>query len=75
VAECSGIDGTWGLRAENYDSARKVATKMVAAIERAEGDLVAGDTALANGGIVELTGTQPVHPIQLVARAYGIPEE
>src|SRR5204863_8769681 len=35
VAECSGIDGTWGLRAENFDASRKVAKKMAAAIERA----------------------------------------
>ncbi len=34
VAECSGIDGTWGYRAENYESARRVAKKMVAASRR-----------------------------------------
>src|SRR5690606_2275210 len=34
VAECSGIDGTWGLRAEHLELSRKVATKMAADIER-----------------------------------------
>ena len=75
VAECSGIDGTWGLRAENYDTAREVAAKMAAAMAKAGNDVIAGDCSLANGGIVEETGTTPVHPIELMARAYGIAEE
>ncbi len=75
VAECSGIDGTWGYRAEHYDASRQVARKMVAAIEKAGSDVVAGDCHLANGGILQETGRQPVHPVSLVARAYGIPED
>jgi Fe-S oxidoreductase len=75
VAECSAVDGTWGLREENQAMSRKVAAKMAAAIERADSDAVAGDCTLANGGIVTETGRQPVHPISQVARAYGIPED
>jgi glycerol-3-phosphate dehydrogenase subunit C len=75
VAECSGIDGTWGYRAEHYDASRQVARKMAAAIAKAGGEVVAGDCHLANGGIVQETGRQPVHPISIVARAYGIPED
>lgn len=75
VAECSGIDGTWGYRAENYDISRQVAKKMAAGITKAGGDVVAGDCHLANGGIVQETGRQPVHPVSLLARAYGIPED
>jgi Fe-S oxidoreductase len=75
VAECSGIDGTWGYRAEHFEMSRQVAKKMAAAITKAGSDVVAGDCHLANGGIVQETGRQPVHPVSLVARAYGIPEE
>jgi glycerol-3-phosphate dehydrogenase subunit C len=75
VAECSGIDGTWGYREENYAAARKVASKMAKAIDKAGGDVVAGDCHLANGGIVQETGRTPQHPLSLVARAYGIPED
>jgi glycerol-3-phosphate dehydrogenase subunit C len=75
VAECSGIDGTWGYRQDNYEIARKVARKMATAIDKAGGDVVAGDCHLANGGIVQETGRQPQHPLSLVARAYGIPED
>ncbi|MGI9602266.1 MAG: heterodisulfide reductase-related iron-sulfur binding cluster, partial [Acidimicrobiales bacterium] len=75
VAECSGIDGTWGMRAENYEAARGVAKKMARAIEKADSELVAGDCSLANGGIELETGQAPVHPLQMVARAYGIDPE
>jgi Fe-S oxidoreductase len=75
VAECSGIDGTWGLKAENYDRAKGVARKMRVAMERLGVDTIAGDCSLANGSIAEETGTVPVHPISVVARTYGIDEE
>jgi glycerol-3-phosphate dehydrogenase subunit C len=73
--KCSGIDGTWGYRAENYDLARKVAGPLAEAVEKAGNDMVAGDCHLANGAIVQETGKRPVHPIQFVARAYGIESE
>jgi Fe-S oxidoreductase len=75
VAECSAIDGTWGYREQNYEISRKIAKKMADAIEQAGNDVVAGDCHLANGGILQETGKQPVHPISFVARAYDIPEE
>lgn len=75
VAECSGIDGTWGYRAANYANSRKVAAKLAKAVDKAGGDVVAGDCHLANGGIVQETGRTPVHPLSLMARAYGIAED
>ncbi len=75
VAECSAIDGTWGYRSENYATSRKVAAKMARAIESADNDTVVGDCHLANGGITQETGHQPLHPMQYLARAYGITEE
>jgi Fe-S oxidoreductase len=75
VDKCSGIDGTWGYRPENYELARRVAQPMKQALDDAGGDVVAGDCHLANGAIFEETGRRPVHPIQVIARAYGIPDE
>ena len=74
VQRCSGIDGTWGYRAENYELARKVAAPLGREIEAAGNDVVCGDCHLANGSILQETGTQPVHPMQLMARAYGMGE-
>ena len=75
VAECSAIDGTWGLREQNVEISRKVAQKMANDIKKADSEAIAGDCSLANGGIVLETGKQPQHPLSLMARAYGIPEE
>jgi glycerol-3-phosphate dehydrogenase subunit C len=75
VRQCSGIDGMWGLRAENEKISIPMAKKLGAEIQRAGGDVVTGDCHLANTAITEQTGTAPLHPIELVARAYGIPEQ
>jgi Fe-S oxidoreductase len=75
IQKCSGIDGMWGLRAENYDLARRVAGPLADAVSGSGAEAVAGDCHLANGAIEQETGRAPVHPIQLLARAYGIPEE
>ncbi len=72
VQRCSGIDGTWGYRADNYKLAREVARPLGAAIEEAGNSVVCGDCLLANGSIEQETGRRPVHPIQLVAHAYGL---
>jgi glycerol-3-phosphate dehydrogenase subunit C len=72
VQRCSGIDGTWGYRAENYELARKVARPLGREIEAAGNDIVCGDCHLANGSILQETGTRPVHPMRLMAQAYGL---
>jgi Fe-S oxidoreductase len=75
VQQCSGMDGTWGLREENYKFSLPLGQKLAGEIGKANGEVVAGDCHLANSVIIEQTGRIPVHPIQMVARAYGIPEE
>ena len=75
VQQCSGIDAMWGLRAENTDISIPIAKKLGDEIRRANGDVVAGDCHLANTAIVEQTGESPLHPLQLIARAYGISSE
>lgn len=75
VSKCSAIDGSWGYKAENHELARKVAQPLAKAVEQAGCDVVTGDCHLANFAITQETGKVPVHPIQMVARAYGIPEE
>jgi glycerol-3-phosphate dehydrogenase subunit C len=75
VQQCSGIDGTWGLRAENAEISVPIAKKLAEQIRSANGEVIAGDCHLANTAITEQTGEEPMHPIQLIARAYGISEE
>ena len=48
---------------------------MAAEVRAAGNEVVCGDCHLANGAIRQETGIAPVHPMQLMARAYGIPAE
>jgi Fe-S oxidoreductase len=75
VNKCSGIDGTWGYRSENYDLSREVARPLKKAIEAADAEVVTGDCHLANGAIRQETGRSPLHPLQFLARAYGLPDD
>ena len=75
VERCSGIDGTWGLRAENVEMAHRVARPLMEKVRESSADLVTGDCQLANTAIEEATAKRPVHPLQVLARAYGIEED
>ena len=63
------------LRDENAELSLPVSRQLGDQITEAGGEVVAGDCHLANTAITEQTGRVPVHPLQVVARAYGIPEE
>jgi Fe-S oxidoreductase len=75
VNKCSGIDGTWGYRKDNYAIAKKMSKSLAESLAGANSDAVTGDCHLANGAILEDTGLQPTHPLQFIARAYGLPED
>lgn len=75
VDQCSGIDGMWGLKSANEEYSIPIAKQLADKIVAAEGDMVTGDCHLANTAITEQTGAVPLHPLQMIARAYGIPEE
>jgi Fe-S oxidoreductase len=75
IDQCSGIDGMWGFKAGNEELSIPIAQKLAAKITDAGNDLVVGDCHLANTAIVEQAGQIPQHPLQVVARAYGIAEE
>ena len=75
IQQCSGIDGMWGLRAENAELSVPIAAKLADAIRAADSEIVVGDCHLANTAITEQTGASPLHPLQVMARAYGIDSE
>jgi Fe-S oxidoreductase len=75
VQQCSGIDGMWGLRAENAELSIPIAQKLGQMIRDADSEVVAGDCHLANTAITEQTGETPLHPIEVIAKAYGIKPE
>jgi glycerol-3-phosphate dehydrogenase subunit C len=75
LERCSAIDGTWGLRVENVELARRVAKPLMERVRASEAVLVAGDCQLANVAIEQGSGKRPVHPLQVLARAYGLEEQ
>ncbi len=75
VQQCSGIDGLWGIRSENDQISIPIARELGGLISDAGGDIVTGDCHLANTAITEQTGKTPLHPLSVMARAYGISDE
>ncbi|MEK7292745.1 MAG: heterodisulfide reductase-related iron-sulfur binding cluster, partial [Actinomycetota bacterium] len=59
VQQCSGIDGMWGLRAENADLSMPIAAKLGTMVVAADSEVVTGDCHLANTAIAEQTGLTP----------------
>jgi glycerol-3-phosphate dehydrogenase subunit C len=75
VEECSAVDGTWGMKAAHYETGRKYAGRLVRGVEAAHPDLVVTDCSLSALRIGKENGVQPLHPIEAVARAYGLVTE
>jgi Fe-S oxidoreductase len=74
VDACSGVDGTWGMQARFHDASMKVAGKMLERLRAADAAELATDCPLAALRIEQGLGRRPVHPIELLRRAYGPPE-
>jgi glycerol-3-phosphate dehydrogenase subunit C len=72
VQECSAVDGTWGMKAAHYEEGRRYAQKMVRAIEASRADVVVSDCSLSMLRIVKETDATPIHPIEALARAWGL---
>jgi len=72
VDACAGVDGTWGMQARFFAESQKVARKMLRGIEDSGAPTVATDCPLSALRIEQATGRKAVHPVLLLARAYGI---
>jgi Fe-S oxidoreductase len=74
VQQCSGVDGTWGYKEQNYTLSKEVAFKLSEVLKKKGEGVLCGDCHLANYAIYEESGnkTLPLHPIQILAAAYGL---
>ncbi len=72
IEQCSAVDGTWGMKAKHYETGRKYAQKLVREVSSNEPDLVVSDCTLAGLRVVKETGRHVMHPIEALARAYGL---
>ena len=79
VQQCCGVGGVAGWRADNDPTGVTVGAQLGAQIrpggDGVVTDVVVGDCHVANTVIAEQTGAPARHPLQVLARAYGIHEE
>ena len=72
VTECCGHDGTWAMKKEwfqaSLESGKKAFDGMTSAAR--EGGVMATDCPLAAVQFRQATGVTPLHPLQILARAY-----
>lgn len=74
IQEPSGVGGIWSLRTQ-IDNDESTTQQLVDRVSAAHNEIVASDSHLVSLAVQERTGIVPVHPLQIIARAYGIPEE
>ena len=69
---CSGHDGTWAMKTEHFELAQKVAKGLHRGVKDARADIVATDCSLAGIQITQGTGIETIHPVEVLAKAYGL---
>ncbi len=70
VESCSGHDGTWAMKKEFFPLSMLTGKKAFDGMSSAGADLMVSDCPLAALHIGQAIGTRPIHPIQVLARAY-----
>ncbi len=71
-ADCCGIAGTYGLKAEKYDIAMAVGARLFDQVRSAGSELASCDSETCRWQIEKATGVPSVHPIEVLYRAYGL---
>lgn len=75
VERCSGMDGTWGMKREYFDMSLEVAKKLLRKVDETPPDgQVCSDCALAGLQVEQASGRTVRHPVEVLARAYGLAE-
>ncbi|MBW8016675.1 MAG: anaerobic glycerol-3-phosphate dehydrogenase subunit C [Planctomycetes bacterium] len=71
-AGCCGLSGTFGMQKKNYDLSLEIARDLADAIDTADQPCVLTECAACKMQIAHLTGKEVVHPIKVLAKAYGM---
>lgn len=72
-ADCCGIAGTYGYKKEKYDIAQAVGKPLFDQVIASGSPVAVCDSETCRWQIAAATGAKMVHPIEVVAQAYGIP--
>ncbi|GAB4549771.1 MAG: anaerobic glycerol-3-phosphate dehydrogenase subunit C [Anaerolineae bacterium] len=71
-ADCCGIAGTYGFKAEKRQIAEDVGAHLFKRIRESGAKLAVCDTETCRWHIAQMSGVRLVHPIEILAQAYGI---
>ncbi|MGC2755152.1 heterodisulfide reductase-related iron-sulfur binding cluster, partial [Candidatus Binatus sp.] len=77
VDACTAHDGTWAMKKEFFALSMKWGEKAFSGMLEAGARVMATDCPLAAVQIEQATGVHPMHPIEVLARAYqrgGFPD-
>ena len=73
IERCSGHDGTYAVKAETYEKAKKIARPVVKRVKDSEADTFGSDCPMAGRLIADgIDDGEAKHPISMVRQAYGI---
>ena len=70
VDACCAHDGTWAMKKEFFELSMKWGEKAFSPMREAGARVMATDCCLAALQIEQATGTRPLHPIEVLERAY-----
>lgn len=74
IERCSGHDGSWSMKTEFFGSSMQVGQKAFRAVNSSEAQLLTSDCPLSGLQLEQATGKTSRHPIELLNRAYGLPD-
>jgi Fe-S oxidoreductase len=75
IESCTAMDGTWGMKKENFQISLHYAKRVANKMEAAKPETFMTDCSLAALQIEEARGERPAHPITILREAYGLPDE
>lgn len=67
---CCAHDGTWAMKTENFELSMKWGKKVFDGVEESGASVVATDCPLAALQLEQGTGREPIHPVEVLDRAY-----
>jgi glycerol-3-phosphate dehydrogenase subunit C len=70
VEECSGHDGTWAMKKENFENSLKWGARAFREMAEGEPNVTCSDCPLAAIQIEQGTGRRPLNPMQILAKSY-----
>ncbi|WP_372896862.1 anaerobic glycerol-3-phosphate dehydrogenase subunit C [Stieleria sp.] len=70
-AGCSGMAGTWGLQRKNYRNSLRIGWPMISALRHSGAQLACTECSACKMQIQHGTDLQTLHPLKLLAYAYG----